>query len=82
MAVALLAMYLQGLRKLCLYLIYLPSCSMKEVTQLIGSLLGGQVRLFTTRCCQQELKALGADFSGTTNSFFHVSLDTAFDNRR
>ena len=42
---------------------------MKEVTQLIGGLLGGQVRLFTTRCCQQELKALGADFSGTADSF-------------
>ena len=49
----------------------LPSRSLKEVTQLIGSLLGGQVRLFTTRCCQQELKALGADFSGTTYSFLH-----------
>eukprot|EP00891_Asterochloris_glomerata_P003825 jgi/Astpho2/3825/Aster-x0178 len=45
--------------------------NLKEVTQLIGSLLGGQVRLFTTRCCQQELKALGADFSGTTYSFLH-----------
>ena len=55
--------------------------SMKEVTQLIGSLLGGQVRLFTTRCCQQELKALGADFSGTTMVCFmcSMSLDAAFD---
>ena len=51
----------------------LSSRSMKEVTQLIGSLLGGQVRLFTTRCCQQELKALGADFSGTTQNMFQES---------
>ena len=39
-------------------------CSLKEATDLIAGLLGGQVRLFTTQCAMHELKTLGKDYAG------------------
>lgn len=42
----------------------MASCSLKEVTDLTAGLLGGQVRLFTTQCVMNEIKALGKEYKG------------------
>ncbi len=48
-------------------------CSLKEATDLIAGLLGGQVRLFTTRCAMHELKTLGKDYAGVLKLHHLVS---------
>lgn len=45
-------------------------CSLKEATDLVAGLLGGTVRLFTTQCVMQEIKALGSDYAGDTHLLF------------
>ena len=48
----------------------IPSCpcSLKEATDLVAGLLGGQVRLFTTQCVMHEIKALGHDYAGVQDT--------------
>ena len=45
------------------------ACSLKEATDLVAGLLGGQVRLFTTQCVMHEIKALGKDYEGRSLSY-------------
>ena len=43
-------------------------CSLKEATDLVAGLLGGQVRLFTTQCVMHEIKALGQEYAGVQDT--------------
>ncbi|KAL0030147.1 hypothetical protein WJX79_010990 [Trebouxia sp. C0005] len=54
----------------------LLQANLKEATDLIAGLLGGQVRLFTTQCAMHELKTLGKDYADTYKACKKIQLYT------
>lgn len=52
----------------------LLQANLKEATDLVAGLLGGQVRLFTTQCVMHEIKALGKDYEETYKACKKIQL--------